>query len=82
MQYKLLLKLEDALGLSHERFESLYDKRLRPLVEYTAGLRALGVPEQLSVAEAMLLYKVWKDDWALVSWVLWSLPSLWQWADL
>ncbi|KAG6867352.1 hypothetical protein C0993_003920 [Termitomyces sp. T159_Od127] len=57
-QYKLSLELKDALGLPHERFESPYDKRSRPLVEYTAGLRALGVPEQLSVVEAALLYEV------------------------
>ncbi|KAG6883662.1 hypothetical protein C0993_004871 [Termitomyces sp. T159_Od127] len=66
-QYKLPLELRDALALPHERFDSPYDKRSRPLVEYTAGLRALGVPEQLSVAEAASLYEVWKDDRALVS---------------
>ncbi|KAF5386123.1 hypothetical protein D9615_002174 [Tricholomella constricta] len=65
--YKLPLELRDALGLPHERFPTPYDKRSRALVEYTTGLKALHVPEQLSVTEAASLFEVWKDDKALVS---------------
>ncbi|KAG6887040.1 hypothetical protein C0992_001077 [Termitomyces sp. T32_za158] len=66
-QYKLPLELKDALNLPHERFKSVYDKRSRPLMEYTTGLKALNVPEQLSLVEAASLYEVWKDDKALIS---------------
>ncbi|KAG5642823.1 hypothetical protein DXG03_002082 [Asterophora parasitica] len=65
--FKLPLELKDALGLPHEHFRTPYDKRSRTLIEYTSGLKALHVPEQLSVSEAASLFEVWKDDKALVS---------------
>lgn len=65
--YKLPLELKDALGLPHEHFKSPYDKRSRPLMEYTTGLRPIHVPEQLSVNEAASLFEIWKDDKALTA---------------
>ncbi|KAG6860519.1 hypothetical protein C0995_010299 [Termitomyces sp. Mi166 len=66
-QYKLPLELKDSLGLPHEYFKTPYDKRSRTLIEYTTGLKALHVPEQLSLVEAASLYEVWKNDKALIS---------------
>jgi hypothetical protein len=65
--YPLPLELRDALELPYDHPPSPYDKRSRTLIEYTKGLRALPVPERLSVKEAAALFEVWMKDKALVA---------------
>ncbi|RDB15895.1 37S ribosomal protein S23, mitochondrial [Hypsizygus marmoreus] len=64
--YKTPLELRDALGLPEEHAASPYHKRSQALAEYTHGLQALNVPDQMSVAEAASLFEVWMKDRALV----------------
>lgn len=65
--YLLPIELRDALGMEYDHHMSPYDKRSRTLLEYTKGLRALRVPEKLTLREATSLFEVWKNDNALTS---------------
>jgi small subunit ribosomal protein S29 len=46
---------------------SPYDKRSKELLAYADGLKALAVPDKLTVAEASSLFEIWKDDMAINS---------------
>lgn len=46
---------------------SPYDKRSKELLAYANGLKALPVPDKLTVAEASSLFEIWKDDMAINS---------------
>ncbi|KAK2459245.1 hypothetical protein APHAL10511_008722 [Amanita phalloides] len=60
--YALPLELREALGMAYDQATSGYDKRSKIMKEYTVGLRAICVPEQLSMAEAGSLFEVWKEE--------------------
>ena len=53
---------------------SPYNRRSEELLAYADGLKALPVPDKLTVAEASSLFEIWKDDMAINSsecvWVL------------
>ena len=48
--------------MPYEHPQSPYDKRSKPLQEYTTGLSPIPVPEQLSLNEAASLFEVWKAE--------------------
>jgi hypothetical protein len=51
---------------------SPYDKRSKELLAYADGLKALAVPDKLTVAEASSLFEIWKDDMAINSSECWG----------
>jgi small subunit ribosomal protein S29 len=61
------LELREALGLPMDGPTGPYAKRSPFLQEYTRGLRALPVPERLSVQEASSLFELWMKSGALHS---------------
>jgi small subunit ribosomal protein S29 len=60
--FQLPIELREALGLPYEKPTGPYVKRSAEMVEYTRGLKALPVPDRLSVEEAATMFEVWKDD--------------------
>ncbi|KAF9480354.1 hypothetical protein BDN70DRAFT_618401 [Pholiota conissans] len=58
------LELRDALDLHTEEYPiaSPYDKRNKSLVEYADGLKAMPVPEKLTLEEAVGVFEVWKGQ--------------------
>jgi len=64
--FTIPLELRDALKLDYDRPMSPYDKRSPVLLEYTQGLKALPVPEKLTLEEASSLMTVWKHANVLV----------------
>ncbi|EIN09639.1 hypothetical protein PUNSTDRAFT_51852 [Punctularia strigosozonata HHB-11173 SS5] len=60
--FQLPVELREALGLPHDKPTGPYVKRSPEIVEYTRGLKALPVPDRLSVEEAASIFEVWKDD--------------------
>lgn len=66
--YPISLELRDALDLpSPGAPPSPYDKaRSRVFKEYTKGLHAVRVPEQLSIPEAAAVFEIWMKEKALV----------------
>ncbi|KAF8672523.1 hypothetical protein AX14_005554 [Amanita brunnescens Koide BX004] len=60
--YPLPLELRETLQMPYEHPQSPYDKRSKPLQEYTTGLSPIPVPEQLSLNEAASLFEVWKAE--------------------
>jgi hypothetical protein len=55
------LELRDALNLDYDHPMSPYDKRSPLLLEYAKGLKALLVPEKLTLEEASSLMSIWKS---------------------
>jgi small subunit ribosomal protein S29 len=60
--FSLPLELRDTLKLEYDHPMSPYDKRSRPLLEYAQGLKALPVPEKLTIEEASSLMSIWKNE--------------------
>ena len=60
------LELRDTLKLDYDHPMSPYDKRSPVLLEYAQGLRALPVPERLTLEEATSLMSIWKNENVLV----------------
>ncbi|KAF8194975.1 mitochondrial ribosomal death-associated protein 3-domain-containing protein [Pholiota molesta] len=56
------VELRDALDLHNEDYpiSSPYDKRNKTLLQYAEGLRAMEVPEKLTLAEAIGVFEIWK----------------------
>ena len=73
-RYALPLELRDTLGLGYHHAVSPYNRRSEELLAYADGLKALPVPDKLTVAEASSLFEIWKVDMAINSseciWVL------------
>ena len=53
--------------MPYEHSQSPFDKRSKPLIKYTKGLRPIPVPEQLSLGEASSLFEVWKAEHVVTS---------------
>ncbi|KAF8159956.1 mitochondrial ribosomal death-associated protein 3-domain-containing protein [Crassisporium funariophilum] len=68
--FPLPIELRDALGLEYDHPMSPYDKRFKPVFDYTEGLKAIKVPEKLSVQEAMSVFEIWKNEQALADVVM------------
>ena len=66
-RYALPLELRDTLGLGYHHAMSPYNRRSEELLAYADGLKALPVPDKLTVAEASSLFEIWKDDMAINS---------------
>ena len=64
--FPLPLELRDSLKLDYDRPMSPYDKRSPLLLEYAQGLKALPVPEKLTIEEASSLMSIWKNENVLV----------------
>ena len=64
--FTLPLELRDALKLDYDHPMSPYDKRSPLLLEYAQGLKALPVPEKLTLDEASSLMSIWKNENVLV----------------
>ena len=64
--FTLPLELRDTLELDYDHPMSPYDKRSRLLLEYAQGLKALPVPEKLTLEEASSLMSIWKNENVLV----------------
>ena len=64
--FPLPLELRDSLKLDYDHPMSPYDKRSPLLFEYTKGLKALPVPEKLTLDEASSLMSIWKNENVLV----------------
>ena len=64
--FPLPLELRDTLELDYDRPMSPYDKRSPSLLEYAQGLKALPVPEKLTLEEASSLMSIWKHEHVLV----------------
>ncbi|KAF8961983.1 mitochondrial ribosomal death-associated protein 3-domain-containing protein [Flammula alnicola] len=62
--HPLPLELRDALALNSPdlRPVSPYEKRNKTMLEYAEGLRSLEVPEKLTLAEAVGVFEVWKQQ--------------------
>ncbi|EGN95341.1 hypothetical protein SERLA73DRAFT_95973 [Serpula lacrymans var. lacrymans S7.3] len=65
--FKLPLELREALGLPHDQPSGPYIKRSEALTHYARGLKALAVPDMLTVSEAASLFEIWMKDKALTS---------------
>jgi small subunit ribosomal protein S29 len=70
--FPLPLELRDALKLDYDHPMSPYDKRSPLLLEYAQGLKALPVPEKLTIEEASSLMSIWKNENVLVGGKLFS----------
>lgn len=64
--FTLPLELRDTLKLDYDHPMSPYDKRSAMLLEYAQGLRALPVPEKMTLEEATSLMSLWKNENVLV----------------
>jgi hypothetical protein len=64
--FPLPLELRDTLKLDYDHPMSPYDKRSPLLLEYAQGLKALHVPEKLTLGEASSLMSIWKNENVLV----------------
>jgi small subunit ribosomal protein S29 len=64
--FSVPLELRDALKLDYDHPMSPYDKRSPVLLEYTQGLKALPVPEKLTIEEASSLMSIWRNENVLV----------------
>ena len=64
--FTLPLELRDTLKLDYDHPMSPYDKRSPVLLEYAQGLKALPVPEKLTLEEATSLMSIWKNENVLV----------------
>ena len=64
--FPLPLELRDTLELDYDRPMSPYDKRSPFILEYAQGLKALPVPEKLTLEEASSLMSIWKHENVLV----------------
>ena len=60
------LELRDTLKLDYDHPMSPYDKRSPVLLEYAQGLKALPVPEKLTLEEATSLMSIWRNENVLV----------------
>ena len=60
--FSLPLELRDTLKLDYDHPMSPYDKRSPVLLEYAQGLKALPVPEKLTVNEASSLMAIWRNE--------------------
>ena len=68
------LELRDALKSDYDHPMSPYDKRSPVLLEYAQGLKALPVPEKLTLEEATSLMSIWKSENVMVGGKLFSFP--------
>jgi len=66
-EFRLPVELREALDLEYDEPTGPYTKRSTRLMEYAKGLRALPVPDKLTVDEASALFDVWVNDMALHS---------------
>ena len=64
--FPLPLELRDSLKLDYDHPMSPYDKRNPLLLEYAQGLKALPVPEKLTLEEASSLMSIWKSENVMV----------------
>jgi hypothetical protein len=64
--FTLPLELRDTLKLDYDHPMSPYDKRSPVLLEYAQGLKALPVPEKLTLEEATSLMSIWRNENVLV----------------
>lgn len=64
--FTLPLELRDTLELDYDHPMSPYDKRSPVLLEYAQGLKALPVPEKLTLEEAASLMSIWRSENVLV----------------
>lgn len=64
--FTLPLELRDVLKLDYDHPMSPYDQRSSVLLEYAQGLKALHVPEKLTLEEATSLLSIWKSENVLV----------------
>lgn len=58
------LELRDALDLHTKDYPiaSPYEKRNKTLLQYAEGLKAMEVPEKLTLAEAIGVFEIWKGQ--------------------
>ena len=71
--FTLPLELRDTLKLDYDHPMSPYDKRSPELLGYAQGLKALPVPEKLTLEEASSLMSIWKNENVLVGGKLYHL---------
>ena len=71
--FTLPLELRDTLKLDYDHPMSPYDKRSPELLDYAQGLKALPVPEKLTLEEASSLMSIWKNENVLVGGKLYHL---------
>jgi len=64
--FTLPLELRDTLKLDYDHPMGPYDKRSPVLLDYAQGLKALPVPEKLTLEEATSLMSIWKSENVLV----------------
>jgi small subunit ribosomal protein S29 len=66
-EFPVPVELQDALGLTAKRPETVWKKRNSEYSSYAQGLIPIEVPPQFSVAEAATLVEVWNHAGALHS---------------
>jgi len=63
--YPVPIELREQLNIPHAQATSAYEKKTKESIEYARGLKAIPVPEQLSLDEASGLFDLWMKDRAL-----------------